>query len=304
VGGDLMTEIKRYTDVIRLGHRSTLNVLHKGDYVVIEEKLDGANASFRVDNGEVIAYSRNTQLSSDNNLRGFYEYTRNINATKLNVQYIYFGEWLVKHKIDYGASENEFYLFDVYDIVTAQYLPFTDVVSEAYRLGFAIVPVLYAGKYHGYEQLESIMGRSVHAKDPYNGEGIVVKNVSYRDKFDHQLYVKLVSPEFCEVQKQKAPRDPSKVDAESQFVRTFATKARVHKSLLKMVDAGKIKQPFDLSDMGMILKHLGRDIYDDLLKEESDSLPEGYEEKSIRRAIGKYVPTIVREIIEDQAVVI
>jgi hypothetical protein len=31
----------------RLGHKTTLGVLNEGDHIVIQEKIDGANASFR-----------------------------------------------------------------------------------------------------------------------------------------------------------------------------------------------------------------------------------------------------------------
>jgi recombination protein RecA len=34
-------EIKKYTDVVRLGHRSTIGVLNEGDHITITEKIDG-----------------------------------------------------------------------------------------------------------------------------------------------------------------------------------------------------------------------------------------------------------------------
>ena len=39
-------EQKKYQDITRLGHKSTIGVLGEGDNIVIQEKLDGANASF------------------------------------------------------------------------------------------------------------------------------------------------------------------------------------------------------------------------------------------------------------------
>ena len=41
-----MSEMKKYTDIVRLGHHTTEGVLTENDYVVVYEKLDGANASF------------------------------------------------------------------------------------------------------------------------------------------------------------------------------------------------------------------------------------------------------------------
>ena len=45
-----MKEIKKYTDIIRYGKSRTEDVLNKGDIISITEKIDGANASFRIDN--------------------------------------------------------------------------------------------------------------------------------------------------------------------------------------------------------------------------------------------------------------
>ena len=297
-----MSEMKKYTDVVRLGHRTTEGVLTADDYVVVYEKLDGANASFTLnpETNEMEAFSRNRKLDSENNLRGFYEYTQKIDPEDLNSDYIYFGEWLVKHKVDYGVNKNEFYLFDIYDKKDGVYLSHVDVVAEAFRIGLTLAPILYAGKYRGFEHLQNFVGRSALADELAGGEGVVVKNVSYRDNFGKQLFVKVVSDSFREMQPQKAPRDPAKLNAEQTFVRTFATKGRVDKLLRKMVDEGVIEEKFDLSDMGVILSHLGGRVYDDLIKEESDSLPQDFEEKAVRRAIGKYVPVLVREIIEEE----
>ncbi|WP_158442453.1 RNA ligase family protein [Paenibacillus pini] len=80
-----------------------------------QEKLDGANASFKRVGDEIISFSRKTQLSIENNLRGFYEWTQTLDVSKLLEGVIYFGEWLVKHKLDYGENMNQFYLFDIYN---------------------------------------------------------------------------------------------------------------------------------------------------------------------------------------------
>ncbi|WP_439197285.1 RNA ligase family protein [Bacillus velezensis] len=297
-----MSEMKKYTDIVRLGHRTTEGVLTENDYVVVYEKLDGANASFTLnpDTYEMEAFSRNRKLDSENNLRGFYEYTQKIDPEDLNSDYIYFGEWLVKHKVDYGVNKNEFYLFDIYDKKEGVDLSHVAVVTEAFRLGLTLAPILYAGKYRGFDHLQNFVGRSALANESAEGEGVVVKNVSYRDNFGKQLFVKVVSDSFREMQPQKAPRDPAKLNAEQTFVRTFATKGRVDKLLRKMVDEGVIEEKFDLSDMGVILSHLGGRVYDDLIKEESDSLPQDFEEKAVRKAIGKFVPVLVREIIEEE----
>jgi len=295
-----MTEMKKYTDIVRLGHRLTEGVLNEGDYVVAYEKLDGANASIKVENGEVKAFSRNRPLDSENTLRGFYGFAQTVDPSMLRKGFIYYGEWLVKHKVDYGVHADDFYLFDVYDEEVGEYLPHELVVVEAARLGLTLAPILYAGMYKGFEHLQSIVGRSALASVAGGGEGIVVKNVDYRDRFGKQTFVKLVSDNFREVQPQKAPKDPGAIGEEVVFVRSTVTKARVDKFIRKMVDEGLLDEKFGLEDMGVILKNLGGLLFDDLIKEESDSLPKDYNEKLIRKAIGKVAPVLVREIIEEE----
>lgn len=294
-----MTNVKKYTDIVRMGHRETVGVVKEGDYITVYEKLDGANASFTA-GAEVLAFSRNTQLSAENNLRGFYEFTRNIDLQALVPDAIYYGEWLVKHKVDYGDKGGVFYLFDIYDKVTETYAPTHVVIQEAARLGLAIAPILYAGPYVSFEHLQAFVGRSAYATKADGGEGIVVKNVNFRDRFGKQTFMKLVSDGFREIQPQKAPRDPNApVSAEATFVQTFMTEGRVDKLLRKLVDEALIPEVFGLEDMGAILRELGGRIYEDMLKEERESLPEEFEERDIRKSIGKKLPLIVRSIITE-----
>lgn len=287
--------MKKYTDIIRLGHKTTVGVLNEGDNIVIQEKLDGANASFKLHEGVILAFSRNTQLSSENNLRGFYEWTQTLDPAKLLDGVIYYGEWLVKHKLDYGSNMNQFYLFDIYNEFIGEYVNFSMVKDESHRLSLNLIPLFYEGNYQSFEHLQSFVGQSVLGAE---GEGVVVKNVNYKDKYEKQCFVKLVSDGFREVQKQKAPKDPNFQSVEMAFVHECVTKARVEKLLYKLVDEKVLDEQFGIEDMGLILKHLGTRVYDDIMKEESDSL-NTYEEKDIRKCIGKKLPVIVKSILNE-----
>lgn len=295
----MMSEIKKYTDIVRLGHKSTIGVLNEGDHITITEKLDGANASFILNkNGEVDCFSRNNQVTEDNTLRGYYGWVNdNIKPELLNPRYRYFGEWLVSHKIQYKPEYYQnFYLFNVYDEELEEYLPDNIMRGEADRIGIKTVPLIYEGNYISFEHLMSFVGKSDMAIN--YGEGIVVKNVNYKDRYGHQMFVKLVHEDFAEVQKQKKPKDPNKpLTIEQEFVNMCVTPARVDKLLYKLVDEGIIDKDFGIEDMSVILKNLGGRIYEDILKEESDSLPENYDVQILRKAIGSKVPQMVKNII-------
>lgn len=290
-------DVKKYMKIVRLGHKSTADVLKKGDRITITEKIDGANASFAVSDDVVHGFSRNNPVTKDNRLRGFYDFIQTLDPDKLLPNKRYYGEWCVKHKVNYGDNFNKFFLFDIYDEYSGEYLPLEFVRSEAERLELNLVPVFYEGEYKDYDHLMSYVGKSELTKDG-DGEGVVVKNLEYRDEFGNQVFVKLVSDAFREKKKQKSPKDPSKQPQEFEFVNTFLTRARVEKFLYKLVDEGILSEDFGIEDMGVILKNLGNRLYDDLINEEGVSLPEDHEEKVLRKGIGKSLPKIVKEILK------
>lgn len=301
-----MKEIKKYTNVIRYGKSCTQGVIQEGDIISITEKIDGANASFRLDSTNplgVSCYSRNRLLDEDNTLSGFYGWVNeNILPIKekLNSNYIYFGEWLLKHKVQYKAEYyKNFYLFSVWDVINEQYLSDDIVISEAKRLGLTTVPYKYVGQYISFEHLMSFVGQSEMTETPNTGEGVVVKNVSYFDKYNKQCFVKLVSEKFAEVQKQRLPKNPNVTNGLIPVIKSVLTKPRVEKLLFKLVDEGLLKEDYNITDMGVILRVLGGKVYEDIMKEESDLFVK-FDKDEIKRGIGKNTPQVVKEILKDQ----
>lgn len=299
-------EMKRYMSVTRLGHKTTIGVLNEGDWIVIQEKLDGANASFRKgENGEILAFSRNNQLDEQNNLGGFWQFTQTLDSDLLLPNKIYYGEWLNPHKVKYPEYQKQFFLFDIYDTDKERYLPFEQVKDAHRMLDVNLIPVFYEGEYKGFEHLQSFVGKTALGGmlgDIPTGEGITVKNISYIDRHGRQMFVKLVTDKFREVQSQKAPKDPKMEATQEQvFVNSTMTEARVEKMLYKLADEGIIDEaPFQIEDMGVILRNMSTRIFDDIMKEESDMLPADYDENQVRKAIGRNIAQIVKKIIAKQ----
>lgn len=282
-----MSEMKKYMSVVRLGHKTTENVLQPGDPIIIQEKLDGANGSFKLEEGEIVAFSRNERLTEQNNLQGFYEWTQTLDANQLRSDVVYFGEWLTK----------QFFLFDLYDIEKEKYIHFTEVKKEAERLGLNLIPVFYEGEYQSLEHLESFIGQT--ALGVKKGEGIVVKNVDYQDVYGKQLFVKLVIDAFKEVQRIKKPRDPNFQSAEIEAVQSVLTRARVEKWIYKLIDEGVLQANFGMQDMAMILKKITPRIVDDIMQEEGEQIA-SFDLKEIRKVIGKQLPLLIKEVIESK----
>ena len=286
-------EQKKYTDVTRLGHKSTAGVLNKGDNIVIQEKLDGANAAFSIENGELYTFSRNTKLSPENTLGGFYNFVLDtFDKWKdfLDEDHIYFGEWLNPHKVKYEGYEKQFFLFDIYSKSEGRYLDFKFVEREAERLDLNLIPVFYEGVYESFEQLEQYIGKTkLNGKlgDKELGEGIVVKNVDYRDRFGNQLFVKLVVDEFREVQKQKKAKNPTEFMNTKEYIlaESVATKARVEKIIYKLRDENIIGDEIEKKDFGLIFKECNIRTWEDVLKEESESITSDMDSEKLHKFV-------------------
>lgn len=287
--------MKKYMSVVRMGHKTTGNVLQPGDPIIIQEKLDGANGSFKLEEGKVVTFSRNERLTEQNNLQGFYEWTKTLDADLLRSDVVYFGEWLTKHKINYGDLTKQFFLFDLYDIEKEKYMHVTEVKKEAERLGLRLIPIFYEGEYQSLEHLESFIGQT--ALGVKKGEGIVVKNVDYQDVYGKQLFVKLVIDAFKEVQRIKKPKDPNFQSAEIEAVKSVLTTARVEKWIYKLIDEGSLQADVSLQDMGLILKQLTPRIVEDIVQEEGEQIA-SFDLKEIRKVMGKQLPALVKEVIE------
>ncbi|MGG1156889.1 RNA ligase family protein [Brevibacillus formosus] len=136
-------EQKKYTDVVRLGHQTTEGVFKEGDHIIIQEKLDGANASFRYDEetNSIRAFSRNMELHEEENLHGFFQWTQQLPKEEIVAGMVYFGEWLNPHKIKYPHYEKQFFLFDMYDTAACEYVDFAIDEKELRKAISKVIPL-------------------------------------------------------------------------------------------------------------------------------------------------------------------
>lgn len=238
-----------------------------------------------------------------NTLEGFYIWAKeNIEVDKLLDGVVYFGEWTAPHKVVYEGYTKQFFLYDIYNLHLEEYVSFSMVRDEAKRLGLNLVPVFFEGEFESFDQLMSYVGKTeLNGKlggESY-GEGIVVKNVAYRDNFGKQMFVKLVVDKFAEVQKQKAPKDPKKKFTPAELkVRECLTTARVEKQLFKMIEDGQLDRDYGIEDMGYILKTVSPMVAEDILKEEMEEC--NLTIKDIQVFMCKVLPLVVKDIIKNK----
>lgn len=301
--------MKKYKDIERLKDKYA-PAFKAGEHITITEKIDGANASIVVnEDGTLTACSRRNELNQDNTLQGFYGFVQTLDASivsaALTSRYILFGEWLVKHTIRYPEDKmKQFYVFDVFDTETEQYMPWDFTKQIAEFIGLKTVPVFYDGPFISWEHIYSFVGKTEMGGEP-TGEGVVIKS---QDRLDNKFsgtpeYVKIVAKEFSEVHQSKPQKeiDPAKVAAKQaaeDLAATIVTQRRIIKGLEKFIEDAIIPTDWDEHDMPTIARNLPRAIYNDCLKEEPEVVSQI---KNFGKICGTLTMKHVRNILNERS---
>lgn len=248
--------------------------------IIVQEKLDGSNFGFYYKNGDIIFQSRNNCLGEnpDKMFQPAIDSVRlglDVAFDKLeNYQdYVFYGEALGNGKIKYDTP-TKFVLYDVYNREIDEWLTDEKVTDLAYRLGFATVHVIYAGKWQGFDHIKSLLGKSYYGDA--QAEGVVVKAYylqgTYTDKetgdvgtYTIPYYMgKLVTAEYQEFNKTKTAIDEVD-DPLSVIAQQFVTQARIDKAIARLIEQGNTEyKPHD------IVAEVNRDVK----KEEADTIKE------------------------------
>lgn len=303
-----MIEHKKYMD-IKVADIATIGGFEVGNHIVIQTKVDGANAAIRYDaeTDTLIAQSRKQILSSDNNLRGFYEYVQLMDKNKvkavLGTRYIAYMEWLVPHTIKYPAEAmNKAYCYDVYDTEEGKWMPQDFVKEVAGKLGITYVFTWYDGEFFSWEHCKSFLGGSVYGEEQQ--EGIVVKNeTKLNDPNNRQpFYVKIVNEKFHEKMKNKegktlSPEEIAEYNNNFDKTKTIVTRARVEKILHKGIDEGQIPENWTAEDMKTIAKYVPREVVADCFKEEKEIVAEI---DGFTKFANKATMEIMKEILQER----
>jgi len=141
-----------------------------GRHLVIEEKVDGANAAISFDaTGRLRLQSRGHFLAGGPRERHFDRLKAWANAERdrlwptLRDRFIVFGEWLyAKHTIYYDALPSYFLEFDVLDLATDTFLSTTARRRLLAPLPFTPVRVLHEGTIASPSALKALVGPSAY----------------------------------------------------------------------------------------------------------------------------------------------
>ena len=145
----------------------------KGKYIVIEEKVDGANSAISFNsNKELLLQSRGHFLTGGYRERHYNFFKMWANAHKeelyevIKDRYIIYGEWLyAKHSIYYDNLPHYFLEFDIFDKVEKVFLD-TDRRNELLKdLPIYSAKVLARGKYNKIEDILKYLQNSNYITD-------------------------------------------------------------------------------------------------------------------------------------------
>lgn len=201
-----MSEFFKYQHLERYGTQETDGIL-LGD-VFAFFKIDGTNGSVWIgDDGFLHCGSRNRELSVGADNAGF------MNAVVNDYRYIglktkfphlhLFGEWLVPHSLKTYRDDawRRFYVFDVYDHQEERFLTYDEYKPILDELEMDYIPPLAVFRNPSIDQILEHLdkcGQFLVEDGKGLGEGLVLKNYEYVNKYGRQTWAKIITNEFKE----------------------------------------------------------------------------------------------------------
>ena len=255
--------------------------------IYITPKLDGTNACVYWENGEVKAGSRKRAINIDSDNAGFalwVQTSKNDEAIALREFFTNSGRtnWIIYGEFGVGSvatikryipgTASQMWIFDVYDIQEQKFVSRNDwaPVLTQWDLNEWIIPIIGALHNPTMNDVVAYLDRNhfrLADDDPEPGEGIVIRNEDYRDKFGKYIITKIVRAEFRagkSVNKSAPKKLPDNLEA--AIVNEYIVESDILKTKAKIaLDCGTPE--FDLSSgkqIGMLLNY----VYRDLLVEE------------------------------------
>lgn len=292
-----------YPNVYQLGHKLVSNVLD--GYVLVQEKIDGSQISFGIDNlGDLRIRSKNKEIDiehPDDMFRLAVEWIVK-NRSNLQAGWTYRGEYMQKSKHNTLAysrvPRNNIILFDICDGLES-YLPYSRVKNVANYIGLEVVPLFAKGVFTEADILElkdewlsreSILGGT-------KVEGVVIKNYNVFTAEKKVAMAKLVRDDFREqnATNWKAAK-PSTADVVQKLIDTYRTEARWQKAVQHLRDSGELQG--EMRDIPALMKEVSSDV----LKECKDEILEqlfAYAWPKISKGITRGLPEWYKSQIDD-----
>jgi hypothetical protein len=206
-------------------------------------KIDGTNSSVWLQENQIHCGSRKREISEEKDNAGFYKFIQGdsrFNSFLLDYpEWTLFGEWLVPHtlKTYIETAWNKFYVFDIYDRQNNKYISYLDYkpILEKYNIDY--IPVQAIIKNPNKEQLYKEVENNIFLikENCGFGEGIVIKNYNFTNKYGRVTWAKIVTNDFkAKHWKQQPTEKKGKEAVENKIIEQFFRRETVEKIFASM----------------------------------------------------------------------
>lgn len=234
---------KEYQHIERYGNDEVLNINQGICYIF--PKIDGTNSSVWMERGELFGGSRSRQLSrGEGDNQGFYEWVLKQDNFKeffaANKDCIVYGEWLVPHTLRTYRNDawKKLYVFDIFNISSGAYISYEAYKEILEHYNIEYIPCQTIIKNGTYEQFVNELDKNIYLiKDGEgNGEGIVIKNYEYKNKYGRQIWAKIVRNEYKEQFYKAQPLTilKGRKQIENEIVNKFVSEDIINKEYAKI----------------------------------------------------------------------
>lgn len=254
-------EFRSYQHIERYGNDAVDGILC--GKCTIMPKIDGTNSSVWLgEDGELHFGSHHRELSLENDNAGFMRDCINTLKDKLSAffeefpKYRIYGEWLVPHSLKTYRDNawRKFYIFDVTDETSTEinsegetkrrYIPYKEYKPLLEKYGLEYIPPIAEITNPTEEKLYELLEKNDYLIKDGNGtgEGIIIKNYDFYNKYGRNIFAKIVTSEFKEKHKKAmGVSEYAMTSIEEKITDDFVTHALCEKEFEKI----KVEEGWD-----------------------------------------------------------
>jgi ATP-dependent RNA circularization protein (DNA/RNA ligase family) len=300
-------EFNKYPKIRTLGDEENKDIFLNGeDLIYIQEKVDGANFRFYInDDGIIIFGSRTQQLNSndgeDTNMqKNFMRCVNHIRGCLGDKDlspykgFIFYGECMVKHTIGYDWENTPPFLgFDIFDIKTGKFYDIDRTYVFFKGFGLDVVPII---KQVRASEIKEFTDEDVPTSKFYSGqaEGVVFKNSA------KNIYAKYVRQAFKEKNRKEFGENKRHAETdEDYFTAIYCTNARIEKIVWKLTDDGN---KLHLSLMPLLIKAVYKDIWEEHWNEITSTKQKTINFDKLKKAFTQRCFIVLKNIIVNNTI--
>lgn len=261
-------------------------------------KIDGTNGSVWLDGTIVKAGSRNRELTFDNDNAGFYKYIWENEPICAylgdNPTHRLFGEWLVKHTLK-TYKKDAWYKFYVFDImVNNEYVNYDTYKEWLDEYNIEYIPAICSIKNAGEDRLLYQLNNNTYLIEDGKGlgEGIVIKNYDYVNKFGETEFAKIVRNDF------KA--DLSKAQGHPEINEKECVEVKIAEKYVTLALVEKVKAKIILDEGGWRSEYIPRllqTVYFDIVNEEAWNFVKEFKNPTINfKALQNFIIHEIKQV--------